>query len=68
MTKHPATEYRCLTCYAKPGQPCRRPSGHNIPFGEVHASRKKMLDFGPTSRPIPAEATRKDERQLTLFQ
>jgi DNA-directed RNA polymerase subunit RPC12/RpoP len=33
--------YRCLTCNAKPGEPCKRPSGHTIPFGDFHAGRRR---------------------------
>lgn len=38
-------DYRCLTCNAKPGEPCKRPSGHTIPFGDFHAGRKEMWSF-----------------------
>jgi hypothetical protein len=38
-------DYRCLTCNARPGEPCKRPSGHTIPFGGYHAGRKEMWSF-----------------------
>jgi hypothetical protein len=31
----------CPFCNAKAGSPCRRPSGHNIPFGQFHRDREK---------------------------
>jgi hypothetical protein len=31
---------QCPTCHAKPGSPCRRPSGHNVFGGDVHAERR----------------------------
>ena len=31
----------CPTCRAKPGGPCRRPSGHNVFGGGFHAARIK---------------------------
>ncbi len=38
-------DYRCLTCNAQPGEPCKRPSGHTVPFGDFHAGRKEMWSF-----------------------
>jgi hypothetical protein len=38
-------DYRCLTCNADRGEPCKRPSGHTIPYGDYHAGRKEMWSF-----------------------
>jgi hypothetical protein len=38
-------DYWCLTCNAQRGQPCKRPSGYEIPFGDFHAGRKKVWSF-----------------------
>lgn len=35
----PVLEVICPTCAAAIGQPCRRPSGHSVPFGGFHAAR-----------------------------
>ena len=43
-TKTPK-DYRCLSCNAAPGSPCKRPSGHTIPGGDFHAGRKEMWRF-----------------------
>jgi hypothetical protein len=31
----------CPTCGAKPGHPCKRPSGYTVFGGDFHAPRKK---------------------------
>jgi ParB/RepB/Spo0J family partition protein len=33
----------CPTCGAREGSPCKRPSGHVIPLGEVHAARREAV-------------------------
>ena len=68
---HP-TDYPCLLCHAAPGQPCKRPSDHTVPFGEVHAGRNQeylffhgsavgLDDRGKTEIDV-AEAARPQER------
>ena len=42
--RDPALEVACPTCGAVIGQPCRRPSGHTIPYGEAHAARDLTAD------------------------
>lgn len=39
MKPHPARAVACPTCGAKPGSPCKRPSGHAVFAGGVHAGR-----------------------------
>lgn len=45
MAEKTLKDYRCLTCNAKPGELCKRPSGHTVPFGDYHAGRKEMWSF-----------------------
>lgn len=50
--RHPYLEVACPDCFAKPGQWCRRPSGHSGPFvafhdaRDVEALRLGFLDHG----------------------
>lgn len=41
---HPARRFRCLHCGATPGAPCKRPSGHTVFGGDVHAERRNQLE------------------------
>lgn len=41
MSKTPK-DVPCPTCKAQPGSPCRRPSGHTVPFGDYHAARRDI--------------------------
>jgi predicted nucleic acid-binding Zn-ribbon protein len=34
-----AKDRECPTCHARPGSPCRRPSGHNVFGGGFHSRR-----------------------------
>lgn len=53
---HPATAVQCPTCAARPGSPCRRPSDHELPFGQVHAGRRdRAIERGI----IPPQHTRR---------
>jgi hypothetical protein len=45
--KHPATQVPCPDCKAPAGSVCRRPSGHEVPGGDVHVSREQAaVDAG----------------------
>ncbi|GAB3841048.1 hypothetical protein [Hymenobacter jeollabukensis] len=45
--KHPATVVACPDCKEKAGAVCRRPSGHEVPGGDVHVSREQAaVDAG----------------------
>lgn len=41
-TERTPKDYRCPTCNAQPGAPCKRPSGHTIPFGDFHMERRDL--------------------------
>lgn len=34
----------CSTCHAKPGSPCKRPSGHTVFGGGFHAPRIALFE------------------------
>ena len=36
-------EATCPTCGAKPGSPCKRPSGHTVFGGDVHSARRALI-------------------------
>lgn len=57
-------DYRCPTCNAAPGEPCKRPSGHTIPFGDFHSGRKEMYSFfhGPGSAGVDSETIEEIDR------
>lgn len=38
---HPARRVACPTCKAPAGAPCKRPSGHAVFGGDVHAERRE---------------------------
>jgi len=38
----------CPTCRAKPGAPCKRPSGHRVFGGASHSARVKAAEAKPT--------------------
>lgn len=59
-------DIRCLHCGAKPGSPCKRPSGHTIPFGGYHEGRKQMWAYlnGPEPEEGEVEAERQDQEAL----
>ncbi len=45
-TEPPASsprDFECPNCKAPAGSPCRRPSGHVVPFGDFHADRKRLI-------------------------
>jgi len=45
MMKSPK-DVECPTCYAKPGSPCKRPSGHTVFGGGFHVPRIKKAEKG----------------------
>lgn len=76
--RDPALEVCCPTCAAARGQRCRRPSGHTLPFGDVHAARDLLAagqghyghcPFGrcPDHPDWPARPAEAASLQLELF-
>lgn len=49
----PALTVQCPDCRALPGRPCKRPSEHPIPFGEVHGTRDLAADAAFAYGPCP---------------
>ncbi len=59
--KHPERAVPCPSCGAKAGSPCKRPSGHTIPYGDVHSARKAALSaFANGRKEEKPTAERKD--------
>lgn len=42
LTRAQLRAHACPTCRAKPGSPCKRPSGHTVFGGDVHAARRDL--------------------------
>lgn len=60
-------DIRCLHCGAKPGSPCKRPSGHNVFGGDFHEGRKEMWSYLNGQAPETAETAEPAKAQEALF-